>query len=169
MMTIVIRPPKNDDFTAIAEITNHYIATSAIHFGYRPYKPSELRAVYNLRDRHPWYVYEEEGRVLAYAKAGVWRERDAYQWTCEVGLYVADHARGRGIGRQLYDALLTECAKYYRSAVAGITVPNPASVKLHEACGFERVGTFVDAGYKNNAWHAVEFWQKRFKTGPGGP
>jgi len=168
---MVIRAAKHDDFTAIAAITNHYVATSAIHFGYDPVSEVELRAMWErTRDRHPWLVTDDAGEVLGYAKSGVWRDRAAYNWTCEVGLYVTDQARGRGLGRALYDALLAECqARGFRSAVAGITMPNPASVTLHERCGFTRVGTFVDAGWKHDAWHAVEFWQKRFQTDPKGP
>src|SRR5438045_6592228 len=100
----IIRAPGPKDFTAMADIANHYITTSAIHLAYRPYKPSELKAIYQMRDRHPWYVFEEEGDVLAYAQAGPWRDprEEAYQRTCEVAVYVADQARGRGLGRQLY-------------------------------------------------------------------
>jgi len=162
-----IRPARDDDFDAIAAITNHYITTTSIHFGYDALTGESLLA---HRGHYPWFVAEEAGKVLGYAKAGVWRERAAYQWTCETGLYVAHDARGRGLGRQLYDALLAECAaRGFRSAVAGITLPNPASIALHEACGFSHVGTFADAGWKNGAWHAVDWWQKRFSTTPQGP
>jgi phosphinothricin acetyltransferase len=92
----------------------------------------------------------------------VWRERAAYQWTAEAGLYIADAARGHGLGRALYAALLDELARRgFRSAIAGITLPNPASVRLHEALGFTPVGVFEDAGWKHDRWHAVGFWQKR--------
>lgn len=166
-----IRPARADDFEAIAAITNHYITTTSIHFAYEPIAVAELRAMWErYRDRHPWFVTEDASEVLGYAKAGVWRERAAYNWTCEVGLYIADHARGRGIGRALYSRLLDECDRLgFRSVVAGITLPNPASIALHEKLGFERVGTFEDAGWKNGAWHAVEFWQKRLQTGARGP
>jgi phosphinothricin acetyltransferase len=162
-----IRPARDDDFDTIAAITNHYIATTSIHFGYEPVSGESLRA---HRGNYPWFVAEDDQRVVGYAKAGVWRERAAYQWTCETGLYVAHDARARGIGRALYDTLLAECAaRGYRSAVAGITLPNRPSIALHERCGFTHVGTFADAGWKNGAWHAVDWWQKRFATGPEGP
>jgi phosphinothricin acetyltransferase len=171
MSVVTIRAAAADDFAAIAAITNHYITTSSIHFAYEPVAEAELRAMWERsRDRHPWFVTEDDGGVLGYAKSGVWRERAAYNWTCEVGLYIADHARGRGLGGALYDALLAECQRRgFRSAVAGITLPNAPSVALHEKLGFQRVGTFDDAGWKNGAWHAVEFWQKRFTTTPEGP
>jgi L-amino acid N-acyltransferase YncA len=168
---MAIRPARADDFASVAAITNHYITTTAIHFAYEPVSEAELVAMWErYGDRHPWLVVDDDNGVLGYAKSGVWRERAAYKWTCEVGLYIADFARGRGLGRALYDALLTECQRRgFRSAVAGITLPNDASIALHEQCGFQRVGTFADAGWKNGAWHAVEFWQKRFSTGPEGP
>jgi phosphinothricin acetyltransferase len=166
-----IRPARADDFTSIAAITNHYITTTSIHFAYEPVAAAELRGMWERsRDRHPWLVTEDDGVVLGYAKSGVWRERAAYNWTCEVGLYIADRTRGRGMGRALYTELLAECDRRgFRSAVAGITLPNDASIALHEKLGFQRIGTFEDAGWKNGAWHAVEFWQKRFTTTPEGP
>ena len=78
--------------------------------------------------------------------------------------------RRRGIGRTIYGALLLECERAgFRSVVAGITMPNDASVKLHEALGFEYVGTFRDAGWKHDAWHDVGWYQKRFATDAAGP
>ena len=86
------------------------------------------------------------------------------------GVYISPHACKRGLGSGLYDALLDELQRRgFRSAVAGITLPNDASIALHKKHGFERVGVFADAGWKLGAWHAVEWWQKRFATGPEGP
>ena len=156
----MIRPAREDDFAAIAAITNHYIATSAIHFGYEPVSADELAAKWRGDQRHPWLVADEEG-VIGYAKAGVWRERAAYQWTCEVGLYMAAEARGRGVGTELYRALLDEVARRgFRSVIAGITLPNPASIALHAKLGFSSVGVVRDAGFKHGAWHDVQFLQK---------
>ena len=160
----MIRAAHADDFDAIAAITNHYIATSAIHFGYEPVTADELRNGWRNHPRHPYLVDDRDG-VVAYAKAAPWRERAAYAWTAEVGIYVADAVRGRGIGAALYVALLDAVtAAGFRSAVAGITMPNDASVALHARLGFEPVGTFRDAGWKNGAWHAVAFFQKMLST-----
>ena len=165
---MAIRAVRADDFTSITAITNHYITTSSIHFAYEPVAEADLRAMWERsRDRHPWLVTEDGGEVLGYAKSGVWRDRAAYHWTCEVGLYIADAARGRGLGRTLYAALLDDCQRRgFRSAVAGITLPNDASIALHERCGFTRVGTFADAGWKNGAWHDVAWFQRAL--GPSG-
>lgn len=168
---MAIRLACDDDFGAITEITNHYIATSAIHFAYEPLPPDALLAAWRgYRDRYPWFVAEDAGRVAGYAKAGTWRDRAAYAWTAEIGLYVAADLRGRGHGHALYGALLDElAARGFRSAIAGITLPNAPSVALHEAFGFVSVGTVRDAGWKLGHWRDVEFWQKRFATDDAPP
>ena len=166
-----VRAPRDEDFPAIARITNHYITTTTIHFGYDPVAASELRDQWQCyRETFPWLVIERDGAVVGYAKAGTWRERAAYRWTAEAGLYIADSERGRGLGRVLYGALLDElCRRGFHSVVAGITLPNDASVGLHRALGFVSVGVVEDAGWKNGQWHAVEFWQKRLATGDARP
>ena len=167
---MLVRAARAEDFAALAAITNHYIATSSIHFGYEPIGADELRAQWQVSDRYPWLVAERDGQVIGYAKSGVWRARTAYQWTTEVGLYVADAERGRGVGGALYGALLDEVQRRgFRSVIAGITLPNEPSVRLHEAFGFTAVGVFEDAGWKLGAWHAVGFWQKRLATDASAP
>ena len=168
---MVIRPVRDDDIAAITAITNHYITTTAIHFAYEPVPEAEIHAMWaGYRDRFPWLVIEDGGQVAGFAKAGTWRDRAAYAWTAESGVYIADAARGRGLGRKVYVALLDELARRgFRSAVAGITLPNDPSVALHLSLGFEPVGTVRDAGWKQGAWRDVGFWQKRFATDAAGP
>jgi len=162
MGTAAIRPPRDDDFDAIAAITNHYIATTAIHFGEEPVPADELRELWRAhRDEFPWLV-ADDGATIGYAKAGTWRARAAYRWTPEVGLYLAPDARGRGLGTTLYTALLAACAERgFHSVVAGITLPNPASLALHARLGFAPAGVIRDAGFKHGRWHDVGFFQKR--------
>ncbi len=166
-----IRAARDEDFPALAAITNHYITTTAIHFGYVPIADSELRGQWQHdRAKFPWLVAERDGAAVGYAKAGTWRGRTAYSWTAEVGLYIADSARGGGLGRALYAALLDELTRRgFRSVIAGIALPNEPSIGLHRAFGFTSVGVVEDAGWKNGAWHAVEFWQKRLATGDTPP
>ena len=167
MTAATIRPACEGDFAAIAAITSFYIANTAIHFGYEPVTAGEMAASWREHaDRHPWLVAEEHGAIAGYAKASVWRSRPAYAWTCEVGLYLADDARGLGLGTALYAALLADvAARGFRSAIAGIALPNPASLALHARFGFESAGVVRDAGYKLGRWHDVAFFQKRFATG----
>jgi phosphinothricin acetyltransferase len=166
----VIREACADDFVALTAITNHYIETTSIHFAYEPLAAGYLQALWEAgRERYPWVVAEDT-EVIGYAKAGVWRDRAAYTWTAEVGLYVAPGRHRRGIGRTLYAALLGELERRgFRSAIAGITLPNDPSRALHEAFGFVSVGVVRDAGYKAGRWHDLEFFQKRLATGPEAP
>jgi phosphinothricin acetyltransferase len=165
MAPMTIRAARDGDFPEIAAITNHYIATTAIHFGYEAVTAESLADVWRGHERHPWLVVEDDGAVAGYAKASVWRERAAYGWTCELGLYIADGARGRGLGRAIYGALLEECTlRGFHSAIAGITLPNDASVALHERLGFASVGVVRDAGFKHGRWHDVAFFQKQLAT-----
>ncbi|HYD02140.1 MAG TPA: GNAT family N-acetyltransferase [Phycisphaerales bacterium] len=164
---VTIRPVQADDFDAIAALTNLYIEATAVHFAYAPVTAPELRAQWEAgRERYPWLTAEVGGAFAGYAKAGVWRSRDAYQWTTEVGIYIQPGVQGRGVGRELYALLLKRLrAAGFRSAIGGVTLPNPASIRLHQSLGFEHVGTVRQAGYKLNAWHDVAFYQKLLVDG----
>lgn len=110
---------------------------------------------------HPWLVAEIDGRVVGYAYASRHRERASYRWAADVTVYIsADHHR-RGIGRVLYQTLFPLLvAQGIYDACAGITLPNDASVGLHEALGFVPVGVYRDIAHKLGAWRSVGWWQK---------
>jgi L-amino acid N-acyltransferase YncA len=162
-----IRPANAQDFDAVAALTNHFIVHTSIHFGTEPVTAAELRASWEKSAGvYPYLVAESEGRFAGYAKAGVWRERAAYRWTPEAGIYVEEWTRGKGVGTALYRALLNELtARGFESVIGGITLPNDASVRLHERCGFVKVGHVARAGWKFGAWHDVGFWQAMLGRG----
>lgn len=167
-MTALVRAVDDLDFSAIAALTNIYIAGTAIHFGYEPVSDQELRdAWWSKRERYPFLVAtDDDGQFLGYAKAGPWRERAAYAWTAEVGVYVVESAQRRGVGKSLYWHLIEACRERgFHSLVGGITLPNDPSVRLHEAMGFRHVATFRDAGWKFGRWHDVGFWQVMLADG----
>lgn len=158
----MIRLAAAADFDAIAAITNHYIRTTAIHFGCTDVTADELRTLW--RDHvavYPWLVTAgTDGVPLGYAKAGVWRARAAYRWTTETGIYLAPTACGQGLGRALYGRLLAMLRNQgFHAAIGGIALPNDASVGLHERLGFVAAGTFPQAGRKFDRWHDVGFWR----------
>ncbi|HVW46464.1 MAG TPA: GNAT family N-acetyltransferase [Solirubrobacterales bacterium] len=102
----------------------------------------------------------EPGTVLGYAYACRWAERAAYDWSVETSIYVRAGHQGKGIGRALYGELFERLrAQGYRVAVAGVTLPNPASIALHEGMGFEPIGALRDIGWKEGDWRDVGFWQ----------
>jgi phosphinothricin acetyltransferase len=119
-------------------------------------------------DRYPGLVVEDAGAVAGYAYAARHRARAAYRWAVDVGIYVDPGRHRAGAGRMLYGALLELLRRQrLQSAIAGITLPNDASVGLHRAFGFEHVGTYRAIGWKAGAWRDVSWWQLQLT--PGGP
>ena len=158
---MLVRYAESHDMSAIAALTNHFIAHTAIHFGTQLVSPPEMEAAWSKsRARYPWIVAEVDGSFAGYAKAGVWRDRAAYQWTPEVGIYVELSMHKRGVGTALYRTIIDLLHRQgFHSIVAGITLPNDASIRLHESVGFERTAVIRDAGFKLGRWHNVGFWQ----------
>ncbi len=161
MTPALVRDFEARDVPPANALTNHFIVHTTTHFGAAPAADEDFEALWEKgRGRFPWLAAEVDGRFAGYAKAGVWRERDAYARTAEVGLYVADGLRGRGVGKGLYAELLGRLrAGGFHTVVAGVTLPNEASVRLHEAMGFTPVGVFREVGWKFGAWRDVGFWQ----------
>lgn len=119
---------------------------------------------------YPWLLAEDSWGVVGYAYAGRFAARAAYDWSVETSIYVAEAARGRGVARVLYRALLGILgAQGYRQAMAGIALPNPASVALHESFGFSAVGSFPSAGWKLGRWIDVGWWQRDLGGGSAAP
>jgi len=118
---------------------------------------------------HAWLVAEREGEVVGYAYATAFNERPAYRWSTSVSVYVADDARGEGIGRSLYEALFDRLRERgFRMACAGITLPNQASEGLHKSLGFELVGVNREIGWKQGAWRDVGWYQLELTPAPEG-
>lgn len=171
-MTWHVRGVADPDLKTVADIVNHYILDGVIHFSERPQTAEDWRVEWQLLYRHyPWLVAEQNGVIggLAYAKP--YNDRAAYDWTAEVTIYLRDGYTGQGLGRALYARLFEILdAQGYRVLVAGITLPNPASVRLHESFGFAHLGTLERVGYKQGAWHDVGLWQRRHAhPGDGSP
>jgi L-amino acid N-acyltransferase YncA len=123
-----------------------------------------------IRDAHVWLVAERDGQVVGYAYGGQHRTRAAYDWTAEVSAYVDRSAQRSGIGRALYTELFKRLKQRgFRLLVAGITLPNDASVGIHEELGFEPVGVYKNVGYKNGEWWDVGWWQLDLGAPDGAP
>jgi L-amino acid N-acyltransferase YncA len=127
----------------------------------QPPTVEEMRArIEGTLATHPWLVDEREGRVAGYAYASTHRSREAYQWSVDVSCYVHPGAHRQGIGAALYRVLLKVLRRQgFQSAYAGIALPNPASVRLHESVGFTPVGVYRQSGYKLGAWRDTGWWQ----------
>jgi L-amino acid N-acyltransferase YncA len=157
-----IRDATSADAEACAAIYAPYVTDTAITFETEvPSVATMARRIAAAAATHAWLVAEDGGRVIGYAYGGPYKERPAYRWSCEVSVYVDRDRVRAGAGRALYEALLERlAARGYRMAVAGMTLPNEASVGLHRAMGFEPVGTYRRIGYKHDAWHDVAWTQR---------
>ena len=120
--------------------------------------------------RYPWLVWEEAGDVLAYAYAGRFRERAAYDWIAETAIYVHPAAQRRGIARRLYVTLLDAMRlQGLTQAVGVITLPGAASVAFHESLDFAPAGVWRQCGWKLGQWWDVGVWQKELQPSPHPP
>ncbi|MCV0402896.1 MAG: GNAT family N-acetyltransferase [Chloroflexi bacterium] len=161
------------DAEAVAAIYRPAVETSVASFEEEPPSADVMRGRMEATLAWtPWLVAEDGagGEVVGYAYAGRHRERAGYRWSVDISAYVASAARGRGIGRALYDALLGMLRRQgFVNVYAAITLPNPASVALHEAIGMRRVGVYERVGYKFGAWHDVAWYGLRLADPPDPP
>ncbi len=159
------------DAAACAEIYAPHVEESPVSFEERAPEAAELAArIERYGTSHAWLVAEREGRVAGYAYATAFNERPAYRWSASVSVYVADDARGGGVGRALYGALFDRLRERgFRMACAGITLPNEASCRLHESLGFGLVGVNREIGWKQGAWRDVGWYQLELAPAGEGP
>ena len=162
----MIRLAHADDAAAV-----HDIYTPSVISGVATFE-TELPGVEAMRERivgrmrhYPWLIWEEDGRVLAYAYASRFRERAAYDWIAETSIYVHPDAQRRGIARRLYGVLLDAMRlQGLNQAVGVITLPGEGSVTMHQAMGFTPAGVWRSSGYKLGRWWDVGVWQKELQA-----
>jgi L-amino acid N-acyltransferase YncA len=150
------------DADVCAAIYAPFVAGTAISFEAVPPTQAEFAArIERMAATHAFLVaVGDDGTVAGFAYGCPHRERAAYRWATEVSVYLADGCRGRGIGRALYAELLPRLGRRgYQVALAGVALPNDASLALHRACGFEPVGTFRRIGWKDGGWRDVTWLQ----------
>ena len=166
-----IRPAQEGDAPAVAAIYAPYVDNTAVSFeAEAPTAAVMAERISATLDTHPWLVAERDGALVGFAYAGKHSQRAAYRWTVDVTVYVRQQERRSGVGRRLYAALLaTLRGQGFRSAFAEVVLPNPGSIRLHEAEGFKRVGTHRDVGFKLGRWHDIEYWRLGLSDGAGPP
>jgi L-amino acid N-acyltransferase YncA len=167
----VIRLATAADAGEVAAIYAPFVTRSATSFEITPPDRDEMATrIASTLAYAPYLVHDRSGEVLGFAYASRHRERAAYRWSVDVSVYVHDRVRRHGVGRALYTSLfaLLRLQGFY-AAHAGITLPNPASVGLHEALGFVPVGVYRSVGYKMGAWHDVGWWQLPLRERTGEP
>jgi L-amino acid N-acyltransferase YncA len=161
-MNIRLADPDSDS-ARIAEIYAPAVVGNTISFEEVPPDPAEMaKRMRAVLDRTPWLVAEEHDRVIGYAYASPHRERASYRWSVDISVYVDPAHHGKGIGHALYDALLPIIRRQrFVNVYAGIGLPNPASVALHESIGMTRVGVYERVGFKEGRWVDVVWYGLR--------
>lgn len=158
----MLRAATPADAAAIAAIYNHYVLHTIVTFEEEAVSADEIAA--RIREVQgagiPWFVWEEGGRVLGYSYASKWKSRCSFRYSLETTVYLDRSATGRGLGRQLYTALIDALrALKYHALIGGISIPNPASIALHEKLGFRKIGHFTEVGWKFDQWIDVGYWE----------
>ena len=159
----LIRLATEADAAAIAGIYAPYVTDTFVSFEEDAPDAAEMarRMAGDGRGLHPWLAAEIGSQVAGYASSSAFRARPAYRWTVETGVYLAPEAQGRGLGRALMERLLDLLTRQgFTAAVAGITLPNPASVALHEKLGFAPCATYRDTGFKLGDWRTVQVFSR---------
>jgi len=167
----MIRMATAADAEAAGRIYDPIVERTAISFELDPPGPAEMeRRIGEILPFAPWLVDEHGGEVRGYAYASKHRDRAAYQWSVDVTVYVDPRHRREGLGKGLYTKLFRLLRlQGFHAAHAGVTLPNGASVGLHEALGFRPVGVYRAVGYKLGAWHDVGWWQLELRERAGEP
>lgn len=160
---IEIRLAANTDAKEIVDIYAPNILDAAISFETEVPSVEEMqKRIETILQTYPWIVCEVDGKIAGYVYGSRYRDREAYQWSCECTVYIHEQYKGKGIGKKLY-GLLFQLLKLqgFRTVYAVVTLPNQGSVNLHEKCGFEKFAVFENVGYKFGQWHSVGWWKLR--------
>ncbi len=157
----MIRRINDNDVLAVADIYNYYIDNTIITFELTPVTAEEMqKRIETIAANYPFLVYEEAGIVMGYAYATPWKARQAYQHSVESSVYLHPEAQGKGIGSKLYAKLLDELKTMsIHAIIGGISLPNEASIALHEKFGFEKIAQFKQVGRKFDRWIDVGYWE----------
>ena len=159
----LIRLAREADAAAVAAIYGPYVTDTPVSFEEEAPDAPEMarRMAGDGQGLHPWLVAEVDGKVIGFASSSPFRTRRAYRWTVETGVYCAPEAQGRGIGRALMEQMIELLTRQgFTSVVAGITLPNEASVALHEKLAFAPTATYCETGYKLGQWRTVQVFAR---------
>jgi phosphinothricin acetyltransferase len=160
---IRVRPAVDPDLPALTGIYNHYVVHTPVTFDVRPFQPEERRQWFadHTGGRHRLLVAEEDGHVVGYASTSRFRPKPGYDTTVESSVYCRADTLGRGVGTLLYRSLFEAISgEDIRRIVAGVALPNPASIALHERVGFRSVGVFSSVGRKFDRYWDVAWFER---------
>ena len=157
----MIRAVHLDDAQELVDIYNYYVLNTVVTFDVDPLSLEMFEAkIKSIQTNYPFIVFEANNDILGYAYGSLFRPHSAYSSVVEATVYVKHDAKKQQIGTQLYAELLTQLIqKDFHTVLGVLTVPNEASIKLHEKFGFEKVAHLKEVGYKFDTWQHVGIWQ----------
>ncbi len=157
----MIRTVRPEDAAALCTLYNHYIESSIVTFEEEPVSVEAFRErIESITTSYPWLVYEADGDIAGYVYASAWKARRAYRYAAESTVYLTPGHQGKGIGTTLYERLIADLKdRSVHCLIAGIALPNDASVALHEKIGFTKVANFREVGRKFDRWIDVAYWE----------
>lgn len=159
-----VRPATAADLTQLNDLYNHYVRETPITFDIEPITPAQRQewfTHYDTAGRHRVFVATGGGQVLGYASSSPFRPKQAYETSVETSIYLLSDVTGHGLGGALYEALFAALAdEDVHRAYAGMTLPNEASIALHERYGFRRVALFTEQGRKFGRYWDVAWYEK---------
>ena len=157
----MIRAVHITDAQQLVDIYNYYVLNSIVTFDDEALSLESFKdKITRINTDYPFIVFEENNKILGYAYGSQWRPKPAYNHTVESTVYIKHNTQGKQIGTKLYAELLKQLKlKKFHTVIGGLTLPNDASVRLHEKFGFKEVAHFKQVGYKFNKWLDVGFWQ----------
>ncbi len=166
----VVRPASESDVDAIRQIYGVMVMGTATTFEEDVPSREDMARRMTAMPGLPWFVVETAHGVVAFAHASQHRQRAAYRWSADCSVYVSQAHQGQGLGRLLYERLIPEVRSLgYVTLFAGISLPNPASIRLHESFKFQPVGIFRSVGFKKGEWRDVGWWALQLSTPPAEP
>ena len=162
----MIRKVLPGDTEQICAIYNYHVANTIVTFEEELVTEKEMRIrIEDISSKYPWLVYEEEQVIAGYAYASQWRTRSAYRYAAEATVYLHEDFKRKGIGTALYVRLIEEMkTRSFHSLIGGISLPNNASIALHEKLHFKKVAHFEQVGFKLNHWIDVGYWELLLKS-----
>ena len=162
----MIRKVALEDAHQIINIYNHYVDHTILTFDTEHATLNEIQDKIRMTmNIYPWIVYEVDGEILGYAYANEWKAKDGYKHSVETTVYLKNGSFKNGLGTLLYQELINQLKELNFHALIGcITLPNDASIRLHEKLGFEKVGHFKEVGYKFDKWIDAGYWELRINN-----
>lgn len=156
-----IRKVKISDAEQIAEIYNYYVLNSHATFEIEAVSVAEMeKRISEISAKYPYFVLSEEDKTLGYAYASQYKARAAYKPSVEISVYIKNGIQQKGVGTKLYTKLFEELGKSsFHAIIAGISLPNEASIRLHEKFGMKKVAHFEEVGFKHGCWIDVGYWE----------